>query len=181
MMHCPVCGQQQISREIRFCSRCGFEMSGVTALIEGGGKLPGPKNGTKMNPRRRGIFQGLFIFLLSFLVVPLVALITIAANAEPFFVAASAIIFSVGGILRMAFALMFESSDLTIDASDEGLKSLGGATSAVLRALPKGHSIPVDAYAPPKEGAWRETNDLDRRPASVTDNTTKLLEKEEEP
>lgn len=177
-MHCPVCGQQQISREVRFCSRCGFEMSGVTALIEGGGKLPELAKGSKISPRRKGIYQGLFIFLLSFLIVPLVALITVAINAEPFAVAASAIILSVGGILRVAYALMFESSEPATTGSEENAKSLGSVDPVGLRSLPKGQSIPAEAYAPPKEGAWRDTNDLDRHPASVTDNTTKLLEKE---
>jgi len=32
-MHCPKCGQQQVSDEMRFCSRCGFALGIVTELI----------------------------------------------------------------------------------------------------------------------------------------------------
>ncbi|MBX3294668.1 MAG: hypothetical protein KF762_02955 [Acidobacteria bacterium] len=181
-MHCPICGQQQISREIRFCSRCGFEMSGVAALIDGGGKPKTPNKEWKISPRRKGIYQGLFIFLLSFLIVPLVALLTMAANAEPFFVAAFAIILTVGGILRVAYALMFESSDPVASLDDkEGSRSLLPKSGAKVKELPPETSIPANVYSPPIQGAWRDTNELEGRPGSVTENTTKLLENDEKP
>lgn len=181
-MHCPICGQQQISREVRYCSRCGFEMSGVAALIDGGGKLLPSDKEWKISPRRRGIYQGLFIFLLSFLVVPLVALLTVAVNAEPFLVAAFAIILTVGGILRVAYALMFESSDpVPALNGEERSQSLLPKFSRSAKELPKESSIPASVYAPPTQGAWRDTNELERRPGSVTENTTKLLDGEEKP
>lgn len=39
MIHCPKCGQQQVSEEVRFCSRCGFKLGLVRALLadDGGG------------------------------------------------------------------------------------------------------------------------------------------------
>jgi hypothetical protein len=45
------------------------------------------------------------------------------------------------------------------------------------QALPPQQSIPASAYAPPRAGSWRDTNDLE--PSSVTESTTKLLEKED--
>ena len=181
-MHCPICGQQQISREVRYCSRCGFEMSGIAALIDGGGKLLPSSKEWKISPRRKGIYQGLFIFLLSFLVVPLVALLTVAVNAEPFLVAAFAIILTVGGILRVAYALMFESSDPVpaLNSKEESL-SLFPKFTHKAKVLPENSSIPASVYAPPTQGAWRDRNELERRPGSVTENTTKLLEGEEQP
>jgi len=44
-------------------------------------------------------------------------------------------------------------------------------------ALPSAQSIPVGIYAPPAAGSWRDTNDL--QPASVTENTTRLLDEKE--
>jgi hypothetical protein len=46
------------------------------------------------------------------------------------------------------------------------------------QALPPQQSIPAQAYAPPRAGTWRDTNDLE--PSSVTESTTRLLEKDEE-
>src|SRR5688572_32658153 len=39
-MHCPRCGQQQVTEETRFCSRCGFQLGLVAELLAHGGVLP---------------------------------------------------------------------------------------------------------------------------------------------
>ena len=44
-------------------------------------------------------------------------------------------------------------------------------------SLPPAQSVPAGFYAAPQTGSWRDTNDL--QPASVSENTTKLLEKDE--
>jgi uncharacterized membrane protein YvbJ len=36
-MYCPKCSQQQISDEMRFCSRCGFPLGAVKELIANDG------------------------------------------------------------------------------------------------------------------------------------------------
>jgi hypothetical protein len=45
------------------------------------------------------------------------------------------------------------------------------------QVLPPQQSIPASAYAPPRHGSWKDTNDLE--PSSVTESTTRLLEKED--
>jgi hypothetical protein len=181
-MHCPVCGQRQISEDTRFCSKCGFLLTGVAELIFNGGAPPQafqPTTSKKDSPRRKGLKQGLFIFLLSFLVVPLIAILTIAVNArEPFMVAIAAILLTVGGLLRMAYALMFESNEpygkpLEENALNAAQNFLGTNKSA--GALPPQQSIPTSTYVPPTAGNWRDTNDLNATP-SVTENTTKFLD-----
>lgn len=181
-MHCPKCGQQQVSDDIRFCSRCGFLLTGIAQVIDNNGVVPAltPHSGT--TPRRRGVYQGIFIFLLSFLIVPLISMITIFLNAEPFGVAIAAIVLTVGGLLRIAYALMFESSDLggkTLEQSMyEAVKQVSPRDSDV-KALPPEQSIPATAYTAPAAGRWLDTNDLAKTPGSVTDSTTKLLQREE--
>lgn len=182
-MFCPTCGQRQISEETRFCSRCGFLLTGVSELIDNGGAFPQalqPVKSKKDSPRKKGLKQGLFVFLLSFLVVPLVAILTIAINArEPFLVAVAAILLTVGGLLRMAYALMFESNEpyggmtLEENALNAAQNFLGKNKSAA--ALPPQQSIPTSTYVPPTAGNWRDTNDLNAT-SSVTENTTKFLD-----
>jgi hypothetical protein len=46
------------------------------------------------------------------------------------------------------------------------------------QALPGQQSIPASSYAAPRTGAWKDTNDLE--PSSVTESTTRLLDKEEQ-
>ena len=39
-MYCPQCGQQQLSDNLRFCSRCGFPLEVVLQILGTGGMLP---------------------------------------------------------------------------------------------------------------------------------------------
>jgi uncharacterized membrane protein YvbJ len=95
-MFCPQCGQERTSQETNFCSRCGYLLTGTAELLYVGGIIPKKASGAQ-SPRTRGIKQGVFILLLSFLIVPLVAIISVALHAPAFFVAVSAVsLFSAG-------------------------------------------------------------------------------------
>jgi hypothetical protein len=162
--------------ETSFCSRCGFLLTGTAELIKSGGALSSdePKKGLKVKSRRnRGIKQGLFIFLLTFLVVPIIAIFTIASRSEPYVVVIASILLAVGGLLRMAYALMFESSE-SIQNESRPVQLPG--TTFPPRELPSQQTYPAASYISP-QGRWKDTNDLE--PKSVTENTTKLLENEE--
>ena len=181
-MYCPSCGQEQISEDTRFCSRCGLLLTGISQVMRNEGLLPQifPPAGVAAKGkwfRKRGFKKGLFIFLLAFLIVPIIAVLTIAANAEPFAVFISLFLLTVGGLLRMVYSLLFEDDPITqTEPEQENLRFFG--QSRKTSALPPQQSIPVSAYAPPKQGTWRDTNDLAGQP-SVTEHTTKLLEKED--
>ena len=136
-----------------------------------------PKSSNLSTPRKKGLKQGLMIFLLTFLIVPIIAIFIVAADAEPYLIAIASILFSVGGLLRMAYALLMESNDPTDVTLEQNVITtaqtfLGKAPQA--NALPPQQSIPTSNYVPPAR-SWRETNDL-VQPSSVTDETTKLLE-----
>ena len=179
-MFCPNCGQERISTETSFCSRCGFLLTGTAELIQTGGIIPqSTTSSVKGNsPRKKGLKQGLFIFLLTFLVVPIVSIFTIAINAEPFAVAICAIALFMGGLLRMAYALMFESNEAESRTVGHDVNQLI-TRQRTAAALPPQHSVPIPADVPFRAatGTWRDTRDL--QPPSVTVGTTKLLEMEE--
>lgn len=175
-MFCPICSQEQISNDTRFCSRCGFLLVGVSQLIANGGAPQGLMKSApvKMSERKRGIKQGALLTLSSFILVPLISIVTIAVHAEPFLVAIIAILTFWGGILRMLYALLFESS--TVEAADESVipAFIGKLSSGrKKRELPPADITSSPNYAPPAVN-WRDTNDL-AVPPGVTDETTKLL------
>jgi hypothetical protein len=176
---CPQCGQERVSSETNYCSRCGFLLTGATELLRTGGMIPQSTLATSEgSARNRGLKQGLFIFLLSFLVVPILAIISVALQVqEPFAVALAAILLFVGGLLRMAYAMLFESSSATTVMTDPAMRAFTGQRSDS-HALPPRREMPVSAYAPPQTGNWRDTNDL--QPTSVTESTTKLLNEDDE-
>ena len=178
-VYCPRCGQEQISAEVRFCSRCGFLMTGLAEVVLNGG-MPqqqlAPAGPKAPSARRRGLKQGAAWFLLGVVIVPILGILSEILNFKDEIVGLFAVVFFLGGIVRMLFALIFESgnpADNTIEQNvyQTAQKILNKNPNA--GALPPQQSIPVDQYAPPRAASWRDTNDLE--PSSVTDSTTKLL------
>ena len=183
-MHCPKCGQQQISDAIRYCSRCGFLLTGVAAVVENDGHIPGEALDAAgaQSPRRRGIKQGVFLFLLSFLVVPLLGLVSLAANSEPVLAGIGFFLCVIGGLLRIVYAFMFESNNPGGATLEENVLASSRKYLKKRKAeqqLPAGDPTPASVYTSPDPGTWRETNEL-AIPPSVTDSTTKLLSREED-
>ena len=184
-MYCPRCGQEQISDETRFCSRCGFLMTGVAELIAKGGALPQYLSGssnTALTQRKKGLKRGGMLFLSGFLIVPLVAVMTIAIHVEPFAVAIAALLTFVAGFLRMIFALIFESNTpdetpLEEDVYNAAQKLMSKKQKA--NTLPPQQTTQISGYTPPDAGNWRDTNDLNKIP-SVTEHTTKHLGSEKD-
>ena len=158
-------------------------MTATTELLQTGGLNPherSPNPSQTLTPRRRGLKQGLFIFLLTFLVVPLIALITLAFNAKPFGVAIAAVLFFMGGLLRMAYALMFESVEPGGPTLEDKIMGNTPAFKSQLKQpmLPE-PSVAYVGHVTPRAGNWRDTNEL--APPSVVEGTTQLLEKDEIP
>lgn len=182
-MFCPNCGQERVSIATNYCSRCGYLLTGTAELLQLGGGLPNTDApvAKRPTPRSRGVKQGLFIFLLTFLIVPLVAIFSAAIDIEPWAVAITAIILFVGGLLRMAYAFMFESATESDQGGSQDYMAAPRTFAAAGRqqTLPPQQSAPIssDVQFRAATGTWRDTRDL--QPSSVTDGTTKLLEKDE--
>lgn len=182
-MYCPVCGKQQVSDQTRFCSGCGFPLTGVAEVIENGGtslKAFSNNKPKKDSPRKRGIKLGAMIMLVGcFLVVPLMAIMTPFLNFPVFFVPITAVLSFMGGILRIIYAFMFESSERAFEL-EEGNQAFSNPNylnqASNKSALPPPTSIPVSDYQMPQAGNWRDSEEL--QPTSVVEDTTKLLNKD---
>lgn len=182
-MFCPRCGQQQATDSMRFCSRCGFSMDGVMHLLAHSGMLPQypstPEDKT-ISPRRRGVKQGGMLMLLGVLLVPIFGVMASFAPGRvddvfAFFAALTAVICFLGGPLRMLFAGLFE----------EGAKPRQylPAASYMPPVMPP-PQVRVSALPPPAINStqpWRSRPDTAEiiQPPSVTDHTTRLLDKSE--
>lgn len=180
-MFCPSCGQQQVSNETRFCSRCGFLLSDIAEVVANKGispyKTPGRAR-KKDSPRKRGIKQGGMIMLVGcLLVVPIVSILMPFVGFPPFFIPIAAVLSFMGGLLRMIYAWMFEEKEtFAFEENYPNQNIIGGKTEH--NALPPQQTIPVSDFVPPHPGSWHTTNDL-VQPPSVTEHTTKILKKEE--
>lgn len=193
-MHCPRCGQQQASEEIRFCSRCGFPLGLVSEVLAHGGFLPQLADlhktksiWTKKNGVMFSVFWCIFFVLIA---TPFWGIMGVEEMA-----AISAILGIFGGLMLLIGSLVFLRSskefqpttnspmvtnqNINITNQPNHLQqpqNLYGSNAH--QALPPQQSIPVSSYIPPKPGSWKETNDL-VEPNSVTDETTKILSNKE--
>src|SRR5262245_34493764 len=82
-MYCPNCGQQQISEEMKFCSRCGLALSGLAEWLAGGA-LPVRRQEVVKNealsPRRKGIRRAAKLMFVSGVLLPIFIAIGIAVE-----------------------------------------------------------------------------------------------------
>lgn len=182
-MYCPQCGQQQVSDSLRFCSRCGFPLEGVVQLLGNGGVLPfySPEAGSgQMSPRRKGVRQGAILFLVGAVLVPVLGVInsfTSGPNLLDILVPLAAIIFFVGGLMRMLFAAIFEEgadTRLRTPTPFYGPPQVPAPTKRSQGSLPPAPANPAAGWRP------RPTTGEIRQPSSVTENTTRLLDKDEQ-
>ncbi|MEK6336795.1 MAG: hypothetical protein AABM67_17860 [Acidobacteriota bacterium] len=180
-MYCPRCGQQQATDSMRFCSRCGFPMEGAMHLLANGGLIPqyqhdvAPKG---PSPRKKGVRQGATLMLIGAILVPILAVMAGFApgrleNVFGFFCALAAIICFLGGPLRMLFAGIFEEG-----APPPQFMRPISYSPPMVAAQQARVSLPP-AQANPAS-SWRQPHTAEiLQPPSVTDNTTRLLEKKE--
>src|SRR6266404_3136404 len=180
-MFCPRCGQQQATDALRFCSRCGFPLEGAMILLANRGMLPRypvPEGEQKISPRRRGVKQGALLMLIGAVLVPLMGVFSAFAPGRielmfEFFAALSAILCFVGGPLRMLFAAIFEEGAPARQfiAPSYAPPPIPPPPAARVSALPPASVNPASQWRPRPQTAEI------LQPPSVTDHTTRLLDK----
>lgn len=182
-MFCPQCGQRQVANDVRFCSSCGFPLGVVSEVLAHRGQLPvlAPAQASRsLSPRQKGIRQGAMLMLSTMLVVPLVVFISVFITGAPeFFIPAAAVICIIGGLLRIIYALMFEEPAPPASAPAYAPPVMPHNYLGTLErgsALPPAQSAPAYASRPPRF----DTDELAPPRASVTDHTTRLLERQTE-
>lgn len=182
-MFCPRCGQQA-AEEIRFCSRCGLPLDAAAEIVASGG-LPARRAepdaaGASLTPRQRGTRKGLMIAAggaLFFVIVAL--LLTVRDELFPFLILAGLIL--TAGVMRMLYALLLEEHRPAGETSKRVAAVQPGSVAQLPRGasgggeLPHARAVPASVYARP--GA--DTSDMNASPLSVTEGTTRLLDRDE--
>jgi hypothetical protein len=181
-MYCPRCGQEQASSEMRFCSRCGFQLGGVTDLLARGG-VPATTQADKtgpqvrgLSPRQKGTRAGIMQMLSGMLVVPVIAILSHNIFGwQQLIIPLAALITFIGGLLRIIYARLYE--DDTPEMEQDVLPA--HATPAHLSARARVSALPPQQSVPASDFAPRRANTAELvRPPSVTENTTRLLDED---
>jgi hypothetical protein len=180
-MHCPSCGQQQVSNETKFCSRCGLPLGLVSEVLAHGGFLPqlaelNQKKKSVLTRRNGKAFSLIWCLFFLFIMTPLWGILNVDKLAG-----ASAIIGIFGALIMFVASLIFLKREIPrfemnpqIQPGMQYSYEMKGASQQT--ALPPQQSVPASFYSAPKTHGWRETNDLQ---PSVTESTTRLLNEDD--
>src|SRR5687768_17180142 len=166
-MFCPQCGQQQLSDAVRFCSRCGFQLGGVSGLLASGGVMPAgatPAGPAGESPRRRGMRQGGVMLLFGIFLMPMFAILH-ELLGSPDKLPLIGVLFFMGGLLRLIYALIFEDGSYR----RKGLNAPNayappgqfGAGAQGAGELPPAQGVHAQGYVPPRVN----TSEIGYRPS----------------
>jgi hypothetical protein len=153
------------------------------AVLASGGAVPTryvqPTN-TKPSPRSKGVRQGAMLMLSTILVVPIVAILSVGLFSEisHIIVPLTAIFCFVGGLLRILYALIMEDATPPMDFEQMS----GYAPPPVPQFERSVHNAALPPPAANPTPVWRprpNTAEIYQPPPSVTENTTRLLDKED--
>ena len=172
-MYCPNCGQQQISDEMRFCSRCGLALSGLAEwLARGGVTVKGEDKPAVAadSPRRKNMRRAAKLMFFSVALFPLFLLISIVEDKGEPLIFPFALFFA--SLAWMLYARLFSDTNApaTLHAAAQ-TSTLGSSPSR--SSLPPATNMPM----PDMHRQQVRTNEL-AQPPSVTENTTRLLDNE---
>jgi hypothetical protein len=153
----------------------------VAEVVAHGGYLPQlvelSKRKKPLLSRRNGMaFSLIWCLFFLFIMAPFWGILDVEELAG-----VSAVVGIFGGLIWLISSLMFLKKDVPVYPGNQAFMpqaarpDLQGQPN--YSALPPQRSVPVSSYGSPQAGSWRDTNDLE--PTSVTESTTRLLEKDE--
>lgn len=151
-------------------------------LLGSGGMIPFHQPfevGKGLSPRRKGVRQGAVLLLAGAVLVPVLGVLNGFTQGPSFLdilVPLAAIIFFVGGLMRMLYAALFEEGAM----SHQIIRPPYAPPPATQINAPVRNSALPPVLANPAS-SWRpRTNTAEvLQPHSVTENTTRLLDKDE--
>jgi len=151
-MYCPRCSQQQFFQEVRFCSRCGFQLSVVAELLSNNGTLA-ERDSRRFNPTRKNYRLGGKAIFSSIVLLPVaIALVILTRTPFPLFLPITVFMF---GVAWISYHRIFRDEMLPGKEDRQFFQS-----------------VPMPEL-PPKRVNTAEM----KRPPSITEHTTRILEK----
>ena len=175
-MFCPKCSQEQVSDETRFCSRCGFQLNVVKALLA---EESLPQSAEIQKPdrslRKRDVTIGAaLMFVFAFLVAALTVSMPPNHSSRILFLIVAWLLLSFLINIKPLIRFFLRGENSSTDEKLLPSKLTAAFTSPTEKqnaALPAGQSIPADFMMPAANTAEMVP------PPSVTEPTTNLLNK----
>jgi hypothetical protein len=168
-MFCPKCSQQQISEEMRFCSRCGFPLHGVREVMITGGLSPSERLQVRSRAMK-GARQGTWLMLAGLPLTFFVGLLTAIDDDFAFLLIFPALCL-IMGFLRLLYGVFIQDR-----AERKTQGTLSGASATLPAYAGRNMELLPSRIEPVNNFTGTKRTAEVVHPPSVTENTTKLLD-----
>jgi hypothetical protein len=170
-MFCPKCGQQS-SDEVRFCPRCGLSLAGLTAYVAANEFAPARPEAPpppEMTGKRLGTRRGAKLMFFSVVLFPIFfAFCFLVDGPAPLFVPFTVFL---AGLVMLVYARLFGEDLLPGRGAD--------ARGRDLNAVAERPALGAPQFSPAPLFNQQRANTAEiYQPPSITENTTKLLDKD---
>ena len=169
-MFCPKCGQQS-SDDVRFCPRCGLQLDGLAAYMaakEHAPAAPAAPQPVVMTARRRGMRRGAKLMFICAVLLPAAALLAFEDDAPgPLLLVCTTFL---AGLAWLVYSWLFSDNVLPV-GKGAGRRDLGAAGDRPALGAPQ--FTPAPFFNQPRAN----TAEI-YQPPSVTENRTKLLDRD---
>jgi endogenous inhibitor of DNA gyrase (YacG/DUF329 family) len=168
-MYCPNCGQQQISDEMKFCSRCGLALTELAEWLAGG-RIQRVEQApvSEPSPRRKNIRRAAKLMFFTGVLFPIFLVICLAVNEGGPMIIPIILLFI--SLVWMLYARLFISNTPRVNYQAPQTTALGSVSAR--SSLPPATTTSIPAGRPQVR-----TNEL-AQPRSVTENTTRFFKNE---
>ena len=173
-MHCPKCGQEQLSEEMSFCSRCGFSLNAVKALIASGGGPLEPQietRNTELSKGQKSVRRATWLMLAGLLLALMTGFLAAIEDEFAVFLFIPALLFITSFVLLLYGVFFADRRAQSQKRATSHVPALPGELSSNAGYLPPAN--PQRAFPPQRV----QTAEM-VQPRSVTENTTRLLDDE---
>ncbi len=171
-MFCPKCGQQS-SDEVRFCPKCGLQLDELAAYVAAKENAPAGApvpRAPLMTARRRGMRRGAKLMFICGVLLPAAALLAFEGDAPgPLLLVLTA---GLAGLAWFVYSWLFNDNVLPV-GKDAARRDLAAAVDRPALGAPP--FAPASLFNQQQQRV--HTAEI-VQPPSVTENTTKLLDKD---
>lgn len=181
-MYCPKCSQQQVSDEMRFCSRCGFSLTAVRELIASDSSLVervAEAQAGQSSRNQRGVRKGAYMMLASLVLALVVGLLTAVDDVFAVLLLLPVLCFVIG-FVRVLYGVFFaeKRTPMVKGTASQSRSVIPGQLGTPTRSpeLSAPRVAPIESFTAQRV----ETAEM-VQPRSVTENTTRLLDEESDP
>lgn len=185
-MYCPACGKQQAHKDVRYCFSCGFQLGGVTDLLNNNG-IPSQQLNQQpfaqptpvlppVSPRKKGMKNGAKLMFISAVLTPIFFGLAVGVADSPGPLVIPFTVF-LAGLCWLVYSAIF-GEDFTLPQAQKFPQQFGANPPQQFAANPPRTALPgADNYRVNMAPQRVNTSEM-VDPPSVTERTTHLFDKE---